>query len=144
MSVDLHSIMATLEAKNRTLARVNAINKRTILRALKAHSITEVTADFDGMGDSGQIQNITPALPGTPVTFTEVDIEWRDNTHTTRKTTVPLNDAVEHLMYAYLEAEHAGWEINEGSYGTFTFNVASKTVALAFNERSETYSEEEY
>jgi hypothetical protein len=41
-----------------------------------------------------------------------------------------LAAAVEHLCYGYLEEKHAGWEINEGSYGEFTFNVVEGTLTL--------------
>ena len=30
-----------------------------------------------------------------------------------------------------------GWEINEGSYGTFSFDVLNRKISLEFNERVE-------
>ena len=46
-----------------------------------------------------------------------------------------LQEAVEHLCYGYLEDRHGGWEINEGSFGEFTFDVAVRTVTLDFYGR---------
>jgi len=48
-----------------------------------------------------------------------------------------VSDAVEALVYAFLEETHGGWENNEGAYGEFTFNVAARTITLDYNERYE-------
>lgn len=48
---------------------------------------------------------------------------------------------VEEWCYEELEAEHGGWEINEGSQGTFYFHMLAKTITLihTYNEdKSET------
>jgi ParB family transcriptional regulator, chromosome partitioning protein len=34
-----------------------------------------------------------------------------------------------------LEETHGGWENNDGAYGEFTFDVANRTITLAYNER---------
>ena len=53
------------------------------------------------------------------------------------RTECSVNDAVETLVYAFLEETHGGWENNEGAYGEFTFNVAERTITLDYNERYE-------
>ena len=35
----------------------------------------------------------------------------------------------------YLQQEHDGWEINDGSYGEFTIIVAKRKIELHFNAR---------
>ena len=35
----------------------------------------------------------------------------------------------------YLADEHGGWENDDGAYGTFTFNIAARTIAMEFNGR---------
>jgi hypothetical protein len=50
-------------------------------------------------------------------------------------TPIPLAEAIENLCYAYLEEAHGGWEVNDGSYGTFAFTVADGSVVLDFNLR---------
>jgi hypothetical protein len=50
----------------------------------------------------------------------------------------PVPASVEDWCYNRLESEHGGWEINEGSDGSFYFNMRTKTITL-----NHTYNEEE-
>jgi len=59
--------------------------------------------------------------------------------------TLTVHEAVETLVYDFLRQVHSGWEINDGAYGEFTFDVAERTIKLDYNERytsSEHYSQE--
>ena len=59
--------------------------------------------------------------------------------------TLTVHEAVETLVYDFLSQVHSGWEINDGAYGAFTFDVAERTIKLDYNERytsSETFSHE--
>lgn len=58
---------------------------------------------------------------------------WRDTEP--RGTRMTLTQAVEHLAYDLLAATQAGWENNDGGCGTFTFDVADRTIALEHDER---------
>jgi hypothetical protein len=49
--------------------------------------------------------------------------------------TLQLREAVEQLCYDCLRDKHEGWEINDGSFGEFDFNVEKQTIALVFNAR---------
>ena len=128
-------------------------NKTTIFDALTAAGITKVTAEFDGCGDSGQIQGITAQvgvadaeLPKTAVTIHEVT-HLRSADPEKIKDEVkqqPLAEAIEGLCYDYLEEHHGGWEINGGSFGQFELDVASRIVRLEFNQRSSEFDSEEF
>jgi hypothetical protein len=48
---------------------------------------------------------------------------------------VNLESAIEGLAYEYLEDQHPGWEINDGAFGTFVFNVADRTISLEHRAR---------
>jgi hypothetical protein len=116
----------------------NGLNKAVVFDALAAAGITTITAEFDGEGDSGQIESViacageSPAeLPQTPVTLHRAS--WQNETLTA--TTEPLREAIETLCYDYLEQEHGGWENNDRAFGTFTFDVAARTIELEFNGR---------
>ena len=59
--------------------------------------------------------------------------------------TQTVHEAIETLVYDFLRQTHSGWEINDGAYGEFTFDVAERTIKLDYNERytsSENYSHE--
>lgn len=132
------------------------------LFAACAHlKIKKIKVDFDGEGDSGQIEEITfynekseevhPVVDlGECVVVVGhrlVDSGWEDVTKTTKLT---LKEAAEQIAYDTLERKHSGWEINEGSYGTIYFDIDERKVRCEFNERiveanySGDYSEEEF
>ena len=46
-----------------------------------------------------------------------------------------VSDAIETLVYDLLETHHGGWEINDGAYGEFVFDVEAQSINLDFNER---------
>ena len=46
-----------------------------------------------------------------------------------------LTDAIEKLVYDFLENSHWGWEDGDGAYGEFTFDVVDRTINLDYNER---------
>ena len=59
--------------------------------------------------------------------------------------TLTVHEAIETLVYDFLRQVHSGWEINDGAYGEFTFDVAERTIKLDYNERytsSENFSHE--
>lgn len=71
-------------------------------------------------------------------TLPSVDIEiatpiW-DGSGTHRRLLL-LVKAIEEISYALLEAKYDGWEINDGAFGEFRFDVAERTITLDFNQR---------
>ena len=122
----------------KAVAKANELNKAVVFDALAAACLTRVTVEFDGEGDSGQINGMTahageaPAeLPSTSLTLHQASHKGGDLT-TTEET---LRDAIETLCYDYLTQCHGGWENNDGAYGTFEFDVQNRTVHLDIDER---------
>ena len=123
-------------------------NKASIMDALAAAGITSVVLAFDGNSDEGQIESlevragaITVELPTTQVSMLDQSADDETAQH---ETSIPLAEAIETLCFEHLEGEYRGWETNEGSYGTFTFNVLDRFIELDFNKRfmdEEKYSE---
>ncbi len=124
-------------------------NKRVLFETLAAHGIAAVIVQFDGCGDSGQIEDIEVQGPdrpaGLPIDSIEIaNVSW-DGLKISRKT-MCVHEVIEHLAYDFLRETHRGWEDNEGAYGTFTFDVGKRTILLEFNERhmESDYSEHEF
>lgn len=120
-------------------------NKAAVMDALAAAGITSVEVEFDGNSDQGQIESIaaraseaTVQLPATPIVMLDAD----ENDTTPSEHEMPLEEAIESLCYHYLGGEYAGWETNEGAYGTFRFAVAERSISLDFTQRF--IGEEEY
>jgi hypothetical protein len=122
----------------KAVTKVNALNKVIIFDALAAAGLTRVEVEFDGEGDSGQIEGVYAyagdARPELPESFLILH-QVVQNKGDPKTTTVSLHDAIEILCYDYLSQTHGGWENNDGAYGTFAFDVAERSIRLDFNER---------
>lgn len=124
--------------------------KDIVFDLMEEKKIESFTVNFDGSGDSGQVDCISlpdevieEKVSGVKVpngiryssTGTEQMYEDADK----------ISDVIEAVCYQILEQVCSGWEINDGSFGEFTFNVKKRKVSLDFNERvtdvnSSTYS----
>lgn len=139
------------EAVKSAQSRVK-FNKPLLFGALSAHDITSVFVEFDGSGDSGQIDDIgfyrgksrvsdndktrdslvEGAVIVNNATWDENKKEWVRSTKTPT-----ITELIEHICYDLLEANHGGWEINSGCYGTFVFKTKASEIELELNERVE-------
>jgi hypothetical protein len=141
-----------LDGAHREHARLAEVlllrNKAVLFDALAAAGIETVIVTFDGYGDSGQIENIDTGAgeEPTPLPLDRIEIAratWGNPEIELQTQTV--QEAVETLVYDLLRQVHSGWEINDGAYGEFTFDVAERTIKLDYNERytsSENFSHE--
>ena len=133
-------LIAHDDARSRLAEEALPDNKAALFDALAAAGITSVVVAFDGAGDSGQIESIDPrtgaAAAALPVCDIEIATPAWDGSALHRRT-LPLDEAIEQLAYAFLEEAHGGWEDNEGAFGEFTFDVADRTIRLDYNERVE-------
>lgn len=125
-----------------------------LMAALSRAKVSKVLVDFDGSGDSGSVGDISYKPARGKETFGKSEIvdtpheasEWTDEGRKRVVRDYTYDELVEEVCYGILGSEHPGWEINEGSFGTFEIDVAKDSVSLTFNQRVETYetSEEEY
>jgi hypothetical protein len=122
-------------------ARMQEI-KPFVLEQLRRNGVRTVHAQYDGEGDSGQINEIT----GCDANNQDVDLH-------SFKAEMPSDDSplaallgrlfgpcsLENLVETYtweiLGAYHAGFENNDGGYGELTIDVKAGTVSLEHNER---------
>jgi hypothetical protein len=113
-------------------------NKKALFDALAQAGITLVTVRFDGEGDSGQIEEIDALCGETPAELPSGEIAIAEpvwGSLEVRHVTLSVRDAIETLAFNLLEETHGGWEDGDGAYGDFTFDVAERTITLAYNER---------
>lgn len=144
-TIDPAALWAQIEAQHaaRAAFAANALptNKTALFDTLAAAGITSVVVTFDGAGDSGQMNEIDARAGEIAAELPAVAVEiatpaW-DGTGLDRRC-VPIAEAIEALAYEFLEDTHGGWEINEGAFGEFTFDVAARSIQLDYNERIET------
>ncbi|MDP3858930.1 MAG: hypothetical protein Q8Q73_14335 [Stagnimonas sp.] len=122
MSITTSTFLKDYNARQRDI-----LATEPALRAeLSTLGISDVQADYDGVGDSGQIEDIRYLDASEPGRFIPVD------TSTGRR--------VEDLLYALLNLRHGGWENNEGAYGSFRWHLADGTLEHDHNARFTDYS----
>ena len=123
---------------NRIASEVLLANKTSLFDALAAAGIMTVIVNFDGYGDSGQVERIEArtgdgdcALPAVEVEIASAN--W--GSAAIDRKPKPVSEAIETLVYDVLNQSHGGWENNDGACGDFTFDVTERTITLDYNER---------
>lgn len=132
---------AWLEKNDEYSARAAGVrpqNKTALFDLLAQHGIATVTVTFEGCGDTGQIESLD-------LTGDREGVELPPDTIELQRASWGMPDlavvrlsahaAIETLVYDLLEETHAGWENNDGAYGTFRFDTAERTITLEYNER---------
>ena len=102
---------------------------------LEANGIVLVTVDFDGCGDSGQIEGMTAFDEHGEVALPATGFGAPDAAEAAADASSPIADVIETLAYDLLETEHGGWENNDGAYGEFRFDVVARSITLECNMR---------
>jgi hypothetical protein len=124
---------------------VRARDKELIFAALAEAGIKTLIVRFDGYGDSGQIENIDGWANAADDlnNLADADIVPFPSNQTLQLASSPgdppaettLQDAIESMVYDFLEETHWGWEDGEGAYGIFVFSVPERAITLQHNER---------
>jgi hypothetical protein len=127
-------------------------NKGRILEALKKVSAARAVLAYEGSGDSGQVEACDVYNPNDDIVeaqdavaclfyrrheFNESAKQWESSV--VEKAT-PLKDALIDFAHELLEDNYPGWEINDGSRGEITIDVASGKVLI---EHTNFYTESE-
>jgi len=132
MSKTANDWMAKYEADAKRQRKRVAAAKRLILAALKRACIAAVEVAYDGEGDSGQIGEITAVDPaGKPATLLHSVFLNLDG----KRRKYSLAEALDAYTWEVLAIHHAGFEDNEGGFGTLSIDVASGTISLDHNAR---------
>jgi hypothetical protein len=89
---------------------------------LKAAGVARVDIYYDGCGDSGQIEDVR---------YFDAQRQWI-------KSPPPFTiteDALRELFYDLLETRHAGWEIDDGAFGEFEWDLIADTLKHSHSQR---------
>ena len=105
--------MAAMEARIAEMRererQERAEERARLLAALRALGVTTLEADYDGYGDSGNVEDIR----------TEPEMAKVDEM-----------EGLADLLWSIAYAEHPGFENNEGGGGTVTWDVAADRIDL--------------
>lgn len=133
-------------AKKVGLDKENRANRDILFDILAREGVDKVIVEFEGSSDDGSLQgNDLPKKVGDIVvegSRISQGTLWHPNgLQTTKwKENCTVEEIVESLCYEVLSSEHGGWEINDGSFGEFIFDVKKRKAHLNFHQR---YTESE-
>jgi hypothetical protein len=118
-------------------ADIRARNRDILFAALAAAGIHRVTVDYDGSGDSGQIDTIEASNSANEnIPFpSDTRIQFASENAHAPPAEYNLEAAVESAAWDCLDDLYYGWENNDGAFGRFVFDVPARTVTLEHNER---------
>lgn len=122
------------------LEKVDDANKEILFDIIEEEKVEQFVVTFEGNGDSGQIEGsdlpakiLDQVVQGAKVSTGSV---WSNGKREEKYESNPtVRKMVDSICYKVLEALHDGWEINDGAWGEFIFDVKNRTVLLNFNER---------
>jgi len=119
----------TTEATSATpVADVRSRNKAIVFAALAEAGIHRVTVDYDGSGDSGQIENVEAWTANERIPFpSDPRIQLVSENPDHPRAAQNLEAAAESVAWDYLDDLFFGWENNDGAFGIFVFDVPART-----------------
>lgn len=139
LMIDVADVFARLAEEQGRVSVLLAENKATLFDRLTAAGVARVQVEFDGGGDSGQIESIEAQTgDGAPVDLPDgaLSLHLLDGPDgAPRYQDQSVRDVIETLAFDCLFQTHIGWENNEGGYGTFLFEVATRGIHLEMNTR---------
>jgi uncharacterized protein YyaL (SSP411 family) len=143
-------IMAQVKADQLKKADKVKYHSNLLFDTLAKTKVSSIEVTFDGCGDSGQVESVdyTDAngksldvskkiVKGSLTTAYMQYSEKTKQLEQGQSKEGTVREIIEEICYDKLGASHGGWELNEGSYGTFFFDVAARKVRLEYNERIE-------
>lgn len=122
-------------------------DKANIIAALKAQGVVLVEAEYDGEGDSGQINDIAAyKADNSTLDLTKIGpIALGDDDQDARSYNT-LHELLDEFAWEVLWHHHEGFENNDGGFGKVVIDVELLTVRLEHNWRisSSEYTEAEF
>lgn len=117
--------LAEYEAREQQRRAALPGRKAELLAALRAAGITSVSVEYNGEGDSGQVDDILAHRGDTKIKAAA----------TILSTGRSLSDEIDDFAWELLDVYHGGFENNDGGQGQITIDVAAGTVTLDHNDR---------
>ncbi|WP_288960850.1 DUF6878 family protein [uncultured Sulfitobacter sp.] len=94
----------------------NAKTRAALLVQLRALGVTGVTAEYEGYGDSGNVEDITLQPSGIALPS-------------------ELSSQLNAFAWGFAYQQHPGFENNEGGYGTLTWDLTHDSIDLDHADR---------
>lgn len=114
----MRAFHARMEEDRRKRLEATTAERAALLALLSAAGVTEVVAEYDGQGDSGNVEELDVRPPGVRATLAGDTVRRLDE-----------------FIWSLAYSNHPGFEINEGGFGEFFWRITDDHIDLTHNER---------
>lgn len=115
-----------------------------LLPIFREAGLTNVQVHYDGSGDSGCVEYISgepePVWEKFKTTLAPDGTQFKE--FVVGGSTPTIENVFEALVWAVLEADYGGWEIDDGAFGYLRLDVATGHIELEHNTRYSDYNTE--
>lgn len=112
--------------------------RRHLLKTLASAGVAKAELTYDGYADEGNVEKIEAwDAAGAPIDLAKVDVHGNPSPLPGDKT---LHGLFEDWFYDAMYVNFAGWEINDGSSGEISIDVAAGTIDCDHAQRSTDYT----
>lgn len=125
---------------------------KNFCKLLSAYNVVKIVANYDGYGDSGDMNEITVHVMASPAEINQAvkqttnpgkitadtrNVRWRDWIASVVKNEDGLitTEKCAEFEQELFDLLPGGWEINEGSYGEIVVDVATEEITVEHSER---------
>ena len=125
-----------------------------VLSTCRLANYARIVVTFDGCGDSGQIEdmdfqfNNDPPLKHPATRSVGVFDVREGSTYSNGRWEPVINqkeltlaDAIESVTYDILGVTMGGWEIDDGTSGTITYDIPTGTISCNYDKRASNFIE---
>lgn len=111
------SVMRRIEQRREQRRAENTVERAALLDLVRAAGITEITASYDGWGDSGNVDDVE-MQPAEKAAVATAEMKTR------------LQGFIWDIVYSL----HPGFENNEGGQGEFTWRIAEDEIDISHGD----------
>ena len=105
----------------------NKVVRANFLKELRAIGADELVSSYDGYGDEGNVHDLG--------VFKEVEDEQLGAIKTPLKLPSGMQDKLKDFVWSFAYAKSPGFEINEGGFGTLTWDLGTDNITLEHSNR---------
>ena len=126
-TIDWAEIKQQVKIKEEERKAENKVARANFLTELRAMGADELVSSYDGYGDQGNVEDLG--------VFKEVKDEQLGEIKTPLKLPSDMEDKLQDFVWSIAYQQSPGFEINEGGFGTLTWDLGTDTITLEHSNR---------
>lgn len=125
--IDWAEVEKRVKIMEETRKAENKVARANFLKELRAIGADELVSSYDGYGDAGNVEDLG--------VFKEVKDEQLGEIKIPLKLPSEMEIKLQDFVWAIAYQQSPGFEINEGGFGTLTWDLRTDTITLEHSNR---------